>query len=359
MLAKTKHLGRNISVLFGAFVLIWASASSIRAEPTAAKAALVSYDWSVKRAHSLASSPPSGEAVQAFVNAAFGIDASRVCEFRFANLRNSGNLSLVVSVDAGGTGGCNRANVFDKTASGFEDYAFNAAFSKHDGVQDINGDGKFQLILWAPISRLGMHKCEAEEPMVFAWTGSSYREVSKEYPRYYERRLKSLNKHIAANASATEKAQSAASQPEPIPIPPLAEFESDSSSVPGGGYGVHAVSGPRPLIPAAVARIPDSDDSCLRVEAAQTEALLGRHSDSTMSYAVKASESNDPYMRQIAAIILSFVRTSEAKSDLNLLATDSDPEVKDTAKAFSGGSDNSYYAQVIMEPVTWPAPIRK
>ena len=150
MLATTKHLGRNISVLFGAFGLIWASATAARAEPAAIIPALASYDWSVGSAHSLASSSPSDKAVQEFVNAAFGTDASRVCEFRFANLRNSGNLSLVVSVDAGGTGGCNRASVFDKTASGFEDYAFNAAFSKNDGVQDINGDGKLQLVLWAP-----------------------------------------------------------------------------------------------------------------------------------------------------------------------------------------------------------------
>ena len=193
--------------------------------------------------------------------------------------------------------------------------------------------------------------------MVFAWTGSSYREVSKEYPRYYEKRLKSLNKRIAADASAAEKAQSAASQPAPTPVLPFAEFESDSSSGSGAGYGVGVVSGPRPLIPPAVARIPDPDDSCLRLEVAQTEAFLGRHSDSTMRYAVKASESDDPYKREIASVLLSYMKTSEAKADLKVLASDSDPEVKDTAKAFSGRSDNSYYSQVIMEPVTWPPPI--
>lgn len=73
--------------------------------------ALVSADWSVNAPHNLASNPPSLEAVEDFTGRAVGESEENppvdVCEFRFADLRNSGNLSLIVSVDGGGKGGCN------------------------------------------------------------------------------------------------------------------------------------------------------------------------------------------------------------------------------------------------------------
>ena len=63
------------------------------AQPAAAKPpAIASADWSVKGAHNLASNPPSLDAVQDFYDGAFGIEEPfvKVCEFRFADLRNSG-----------------------------------------------------------------------------------------------------------------------------------------------------------------------------------------------------------------------------------------------------------------------------
>src|ERR1017187_9765322 len=64
---------------------------------------LVKADWSVNAAHNLASNPPSLNAVQDFYDRANGNEATlfQVCEFRFADLRNSGNLSLIVSVAPG------------------------------------------------------------------------------------------------------------------------------------------------------------------------------------------------------------------------------------------------------------------
>src|SRR5208282_1942666 len=138
---------RALLVLFtlNSFLPAYASAQNAAAEPPA----LASYDWSVSSLHNLASNPPQTDVVQAFVNAAFRTDFSKVCHFRFADLRGSGNLSLVVSIDAGR--GCDSTSLFDKTASGFEYYGFNAIFLTDHGIQDINADGKFQLVLWAPL----------------------------------------------------------------------------------------------------------------------------------------------------------------------------------------------------------------
>jgi len=63
------------------------------AQTTAIKPpAVASADWSVNGAHNLASNPPSLDAVQDFYDRAFGEEESfvKVCEFRFADLRNSG-----------------------------------------------------------------------------------------------------------------------------------------------------------------------------------------------------------------------------------------------------------------------------
>ncbi len=70
-------------------------------------------DWSVNAAHNLASNPPSLDAVQDFEGRSFGLSkeesekegvpfGDQVCEFRFADLRNSGNLSLILTANSGG-----------------------------------------------------------------------------------------------------------------------------------------------------------------------------------------------------------------------------------------------------------------
>ena len=54
--------------------------------------------------HNLASKPPSLEAVKDFHDRAFGAEVPnvKVCEFRFADLRDSGNLSLIISINPEG-----------------------------------------------------------------------------------------------------------------------------------------------------------------------------------------------------------------------------------------------------------------
>ena len=62
--------------------LLWILASRTWAQSEPAKPpALAFYDWSVNRAHSLASTPPPVGVVQAFTNAAFQTDYTKVCDF--------------------------------------------------------------------------------------------------------------------------------------------------------------------------------------------------------------------------------------------------------------------------------------
>ena len=168
------------------FCLTLSLAMPIRANAGDAPPALASRDWSVNAAHNLASNPPSLHAVEDFTGRAIGESEDNppvdVCEFRFADLRSSGNLSLIVSVDPGR--GCTELYIFDKAPTGFEFYQPTAAdVVGHDlahSVLDINHDGRHELVLWAALApfatgfSFGKIGCEAEWPLIFAWTGNGY-----------------------------------------------------------------------------------------------------------------------------------------------------------------------------------------
>jgi hypothetical protein len=347
-------MNKMISVVL-AFSLSCLLSSSGWAHTNAAKLDLVSADWSVKSPHSLASSPPTADAVWALVN--YHHDIGHVCDFRFADLRHSGNLSLVVVIDAGATAGCTGTQIFDKTASGFEHYYIPAesADSLRDNIQDINHDGKYELILWGELAPTETQSlsCKAEWPMIFAWTGTAYADVSSQYRGYYEGYLKSLDKHLAASSSIEEPqapgiGQSSTPQPAVIPAPMSGTVESDTSN----GHGVERFV-PATSQAAAPASTPGSEDyDCKRIEVAKTQAFLGIHSDATMSDAIKDSESEDPDKRMVAATIFSFIGTQEAKQDLKELAADSDQEVAKVAKARLSGEQDPGDYQFDEEPIS-------
>ena len=307
--------------------------------------ALASANWSVDRTHSLESNPPPADVIWDFVNRAVQGDPEQghLCDFRFADLRRSGNLSLVVSVDGGGTGGCNQTFIFDKTHSGFESYSSWALFSGAEDVQDINHDGKLELILWAPIAGPDEVGEECEWPLVFAWTGSEYSELSSQYKGYYERYLKSLEKEIAAGSSTASEAQARAAGSQPAAISGFQQSVGDSSSTALNKTLMQQrpivvpVPAAPTLAPATSASTPDPRDyACDRVQAAKTEQFLGIHSEASMIAAIKDSESNNPDRRILADVIFSFLKTPEATAD----------------------QPDDYYREIKMEPVQWHAPIQ-
>lgn len=341
-----------------------ASHTLAQSEPAKPPPVLAFYDWSVNPAHSLALKPPPLEVVQAFTNAIFRTDYTKVCDFVFADLHNSGTLSLIVSIDGGGTGGCNSMDIVDKTSSGFVIYSSWAFFLGKDDVRDINGDGKRELVLWAlmPIPEQN-ERCLS--PLIFAWSGTGYKEVSSQYKRYYQQYLKDLNEQMGIGSSSAESKQKSEgdkmpeSQPTMVQLPQQTGFSGVFSDRPSVSLHAEAPFTPQPAEVPSPATTPEPDDPCWRVNAAKTEAFLGVRSDATMNYAIKASESKDPDDRKLAAFMFSHIKAPEAMADLKKLAADSDPEVAEVAKdRLSAGSEPvDYYRQLNEgEPIARPTP---
>jgi hypothetical protein len=176
---------------------------------------LATADWSVKQAKIL-NAKPIGTIWKSLNNVPgwsdLGPDVGKLCAFQFADLRHSGELSLVVSYDNGGTTDCNMVDVLDKTPAGTKDYAFNdAGLFYFDSIEDINGDGHQELIVdkvFAAGSQTG--PCTVTSPVIYAWNGNGYADVSKKYRKYYEELL-SLPDSAASdvNLQDCEKASTA------------------------------------------------------------------------------------------------------------------------------------------------------
>lgn len=303
----------------------------------AAQPDLAAADWSVKSPRSLATVSPSDDAVLGFVEKLEGLDHLILCSFRFGDLRHSGNLSLVVSTSDGRF--CN-VEIIDKTASGFELYDADSSRDSGIKLEDIDGSGSLELIADVDLtSYQGASRCVATWPVIYAWTGSGYTDVSNQYRGYYEQYLESLKKKIAQISSATEQAQATTTnqtgESEPtsirhfkaasrngttsitIKLPPPEE-----SIVPEGSPSAAAT-------PGAVIGV----DPCMEAEAAKIERFLGISRDAGMSDAIKWANSDDHSTREFAVDILSDIGTPDAILYLRTLSKDSDRAVAHFAKS--------------------------
>ncbi len=204
---------------------------------------------------------------------------------------------------------------------------------------DINHDGRHELVLWgdlAPFARNGF-ACGAEWPLVFAWTGNGYSEVSDQHKDYYRNYLKSLDAQLAAYSSELEPAAAQTANPAPLAGSAgiAGQTQVGMSSSPRV-EGPAAVMGPVLIAPAptpeAASTPRPGDYACTRIEAAKTEAFLGINSASTMSAAIKDSESADPNKRILAAAMFSYLGTQDAEQDLKTLSNDADSRVARIAK---------------------------
>ena len=216
---------------------------------------LAAMDWSVKAPHDLAHNPPSEKAVRSFIGNmtnSVGSITNQVCNVQFADLKHNGTLSLVLGDDGGGTADCNYTEIFDKNAESIEEY-FLDAYIGTPGVEDINGDGRFEVVVdefdgaeFQDAAKLyhgsGIAHCDicaaCNEywPRVYAWTGSGYTEVSSQYPKYYERELQSLKKQIAAiDASEAAAQRRRSAVPSPVqPAPGVFRTQQWSATFNGG-----------------------------------------------------------------------------------------------------------------------------
>jgi hypothetical protein len=195
----------NKPVVVAVCFLICLHASFAGAQTAAPHPDLETADWSIKQARSLNAEPKD------VVWKLMGHDDSdpgngKLCSFQFADLRHSGQLSLAVTYDNGGTGDCNDFDVFDKTAAGIEDYDFGAD-PVFDDIEDIDGDGRHELVVDRSFASIGRDHCTATWPVIYAWNGSGYADVSGQFKDFYRHRLQELTRQLAPSPTRTPVAE--------------------------------------------------------------------------------------------------------------------------------------------------------
>lgn len=323
---------KKITAVVVAVGLACLLSSSGWAQTAAAKPDLASADWSVNSPHSLATNPPSDEAEVALLNKLDSIDMYfRICSSRFVDLRHSGNLSLVVS--ASDETFCH-LSIIDKTASGFELYnAEQARYSEGPEIEDLAGNGNLELIVETDFTGWrgkGTGPCLGTWPVIYAWTGSGYTDVSSQYKGYYEQKLASLKEQIAAHSeeaqapAASQTPQSAATRRIPVLTARMSTTESSSSFSPD--VLVAPANNPPEASPSpaeAPAVKPDLwGGDCTEAEAAKIERFLGIDKDAGMADAIKWADSDNPYQREFAASVLGDIGTPDAVEYLRTLSRD-------------------------------------
>jgi hypothetical protein len=344
----------NKLIIAAVGLLICVYASFAGAYTTVPDTGLLSGDWSVKETAKLNAEPK--DAVWKFINDQSGnSDLSpangKLCYFKFVDLRHSGELSLVVADDNGGTAECNDVEILDKTRAGIEDYDFNqAGMSSYESIEEINGDGNHELVVNRIFDSGGIDHCTATWPVIYAWTGNNYSDVSRDYKGYYKQQLASLQKQIAAaeaqkelaeEGSSAENAGLTASADSEVAVGQQSGDESPPSAPPptgehGPSASFSAVKQSPPMPPSQPLALPQPDQGeldCTKAEAAKIERFIGISRDAGMSDAVKWTESNDPITRRFGTSILSDIGTQEAIEDLQTLSNDLDRNVAMSAKA--------------------------
>jgi hypothetical protein len=248
---------------------------------------LSSYNWAITAPHNLATNPPSMATVTSFVNNLSDEQYPRVCAVRFAPLRPStGNLTLIVNPcdDSPSPG----IDIVDRTSAGFEyrdveGYRDTATESVAAGPRDLAGNGALELILESALTDYdgGTGHCVATWPVIYAWDGSNYSNVSaqSQYRPFYQQEL----------------------------------------------AAVQAVSPP---------------DDCGKAEAAKLQRLLGGDPNTGLSDAINWANSSDSHEREFAAAILADIHTSQALPYLQTLGHDSNPVLAGIAQGYLKISSN-------------------
>jgi hypothetical protein len=242
----------------------------------------------------------------------------RVCSFRFADLRHNGNLSLVAGTDSSGRGLCRQVDILDKTASGFQVYEITGSIGIGAGVpariRDIRRNGNLQLVIDQDFTMdQGSAQCAAIWPVIYAWTGGDYTNVSVQFKEFYEQKLASLMAEI--------------------PRLPSGGPGSDPGEQ-GQGYEEQARK------------------ECMEAEAAKIRRFLGISSDSGMDNAIRWAKDSNPAKRIFAAQILADIDTPASRKYLEALTKDSDKRVAFLAgRSLSSISRNPFSPPHKFEPL--------
>jgi hypothetical protein len=316
-------MSKNIIIVIGVICFAVCFCTLLSARTAAAAPALASADWSANAPHSLAEKLPTRKEVEEFLGFSDTTDytTDSLCSFTFADLHRTGSLSLIVASDTSGRGFCNGIGIIDRTVKGFESTdlpptEIGQGIDVSKLIKDIDGDGRLELVVNMTVGGYqgGAH-CGLEWPVIYAWTGTSYADVSGQFKGYYRQRL------------AEVKLQLNESSPTPAPE----QVETFESQPPG--LRLWAIKPERALsVPGPAQRLANYHMDCLKAEAAKTERFLGISSDAGMGDAIKWSESEDPLTREFAATIFDDMGTPAALENLKNLTADSDSSVAAVTK---------------------------
>lgn len=272
---------------------------------------LVTADWSTVNASPMSTNPPSVQDVTDLISylqtpVIAGVPTDTVCSFRFANLRNTGTLSLVATVNEG-AGFCNSIFIVDKTAGGFSINQVTGAKGCGQDlstvVQDLSANGTYELVVDTNFTfDQGLDHCAASWPVIYGWTGSQYADVSSQYMSYYTQQIASLQQ-----------------QTPPAEVAP-----------------------------------------CVSAEIAKLERFTGQDKTAGLGDAIKWAESDNPHVRGFAAPILADIGTSEALSDLQTLSHDTHRGVATDANSslrWRSGSGPRYVVYPVAVSTPQPASV--
>ena len=263
---------------------------------------LSSYNWSVKASPNLARNPPPEEAVRKFMEQKHDNGESnsetRICSFRFVDLRHAENLTLLVTRWDIPRGGCGGLSIVDRTAAGFQEVSgegsdYYGIDNVNEVVRDINGDSKLELIFNNQFTDYEGAACAATWPVIYGWDGSKYANLSAQ-PRFrpfFEQEIKRLRREVADTRRIESR-------------------EKDRNG-----------------------RRPSSDEArCAEASIAKIQRFLGAGPETGVADAIRWANSSDRLEREFAAGVLSDIGTPETKKYLRILANDTDRVVALNAK---------------------------
>ena len=276
-----KTAGRVVALFAASLIFVF----SLRAQAGTTTLDLESANWSISARPNLAAKPPPKQVIQDFLTRLYprwaGLyNPSEYDSFAFADLRQSGTLSLVAALAPGGPGGCGATIIADKEGQKFE-WAWIQCMGS-----PIKIGGKTVVVSGKQISAYrGAASCPTEFPVIYGWNGSAYVDMSSQFPSYYRKKLDYLQPYLA--------------------------------SYPGSP---HYARGPLPC--AAI------------IEAAAIDQYLGISPDGAIEdAAIRWSQSKNTADKEMAIDLLGSIGTQRARDYLTAMTSDSDPEV---AKAAEG-----------------------
>jgi hypothetical protein len=260
--------------------------SSLRAQAAAAAPDLASYDWSVNAKPNLASKPPPNQTIQNFLIKLYASDPGVIEQyyaplnsFAFADLRESGTLSLVAALAPTGPEGCGETLIVDKVGEKFESAWI------HCGGSPSQISGKTVVVVHEYITHPEGGMCITLFPVIYGWNGSAYVDMSKQFPGYYRQVLQDLQHKIASPPAST-----------------VSYYQKHPFSV-----------------------------DCDKIEADTIEQFLGSP-DAGIEDAIRWSHSSDVIDRMAAIGMLTRIGTPRALDYLKAMTSDSDPQVARAAE---------------------------